>query len=178
MRSPPSSVRGSRQRHLAEGKGAGKKGVCDSRALHAGEHVGAFVLMAFELLRWSRGVAGFGGRASGAARCPHAARFVWPPPFKHRGAQRRPLLTAPLGRFPQESRCARGFSWSLNSVLCGGTWPCTCAAVGAQADGEGAERSSSRGCLWMVGCSARCSQAAFLARAIRRGSRSWALAVS
>lgn len=34
------------------------------------------------------------------------------------------------------------------------------------------------GCLWMLGCSARCSQAAFLAQALWRGSRSWTFAMS
>lgn len=43
---PPGSVRGSLQQHLAQGKGAEKKGVCDSCVLRAGKHIGGFVLIA------------------------------------------------------------------------------------------------------------------------------------
>lgn len=145
---PPGSVRGSLQWHLAQRKGAEKKGVCDSYALCAGKHTGGFVLVALNFPAGPSHVLGGSWVWRAGKQCLHAVWSAWPPASKRWGIQLRSLQTASLSRFPQASRSARGFCWSLNSMLCGGTWLCTCATipacmVGGQAHGGG-EGSRSR----------------------------------
>lgn len=60
---PPGSVRGSVQQHLAQGKGAEKKVVCNPCALPAGKHIGSFVLVALSF-------------SAGPARIPGGG-WVW-----------------------------------------------------------------------------------------------------